>query len=134
MMNVDLYIARTMVASVPVSIIAAKVGMTEEQVKTRWEALRAEGEKQNENGFVDLLQAFDIMANQYQLLGFSLAHIQKYLAGAVGPGEIEMAILGKTATAASKDLCQKYIVLKRFEPMSPEEALKQMTGDPTRGN
>lgn len=104
--------------------IAAKMGLEVQEVQRRWEALIAETQVNEGNGYNQFCDLFTTMANQYQLLGASLKVVAGVLGNVATNAELEKIITADPEQTL-KSLRKDFIILRKFIPITTEEALRQ---------
>lgn len=112
--------------------IAAKMGLTVEQVDTMWAELQVLAKEQNGHG--DLVAQYNHMCHQYQLLGESLKIVAMCVHAAMPPSEIRALIVPNDVNATVKNLCEQCIILRPFVPQNPEDSLREHLKRTAEGN
>lgn len=113
-------------------IIAAKLGISVDEVKRRWADLQILAQEASGHG--DLVMQYNLLCHQYQLLGESLKIVAKALGNAVPPHELREMIVPGDVDLTFKNLTEKCIILKSFAPQDPEESLRVHLKRTAEGN
>ena len=128
MISDDNYLFKLKSTKVADVVIAKKLGISVEEVALRWQRIVTDLQASEDNGYNALCDQFTVMANQYQLLGGSL----KVMAGAIGSVMTSQELEGFIPLTSEEDrklvldsLRKHCIILRRFTPITPEEALKK---------
>lgn len=110
-------------------VIAAKLGITVEQVEARWKEILARASRMVDTGYDALCTQYTILSTQYQLLGESLKIIAAALGDVMPMSEIEPLIIGDADDVAAtlRNLSKSCIILRPFTPVNPVESLQQRT-------
>lgn len=107
--------------------IAAKMGMSLEEVRDCWDKLCQEATVERDNGLMELKQVVLILSNQFQLLGQSLGLLSGVLDNTVAPEDLRNVIKScPVGTDLSVHLCAKLIVLRPFELPTPAQLAGQI--------
>jgi hypothetical protein len=132
----DAILTKYKLAKVSDDRIAAKLGLSVEQVNQRWERILDRASRMTESGYGHLVNQFGILCHQYQLLGESLKPIAEALGNIMPLEEVERLIVGKAEDVALtlKNLARSCIILRPFTPVNPVEALEQQTENIQRSN
>lgn len=125
----DEVLAKYKIARMPDERIAAKMGITVEEVDKRWKRILERSSRMTESGYGHLLDQFTIFCNQYQLLGESMKIIAMALGNLMPVSEIEPLIVGDSEDVSMtlKNLAKSCIILRPFTPVNPVESLQQAT-------
>lgn len=125
----DKYMLRLKSAKVSDKVIAAKLGITEDELQKRWAKMVAELSTALTSTYGLLVDQITVMANQYQLLGESLKIVCNAVGNQLSREELEALVVdNREQTLANlRDNC---IILRPFEPVDPKKALE----DSLRGN
>ncbi len=125
----DKYIIKLKGLKTPDTLIASKLGLTVEELNTRWNAILGAAESMEENGYGQLTETFNTFALQYQLLGQNLAQIAQFLNGAVLLTDIADAVKDcKSPEETATVIVKKFIVFHKFVPVDPKELMKNLSG------
>lgn len=120
----DNYLVKLKNAKLPDHLIAAKLGISVEEVQRRWCALFAEFQSMQANGYQNLIDQFTVLSNQYQLLGQSLMIIGNNLGGVLTTEELE-ALVVEDREQTLQNLRTKCIILRPVPLVDPQEFLKE---------
>lgn len=138
--NDDVYLVKLKGAGFPVAFIAARMGISIQEVERRWEAIQKASTAAQTSGYLDLSAQFTVMCHQYQLVGESLKIIAGALHNQASAEEIRTALCcaeplsQEQADAIQQKLLTSYIVLRPFTPVDPEKALQETTKQIQKGN
>lgn len=124
MITDDKQLVKLKSAGVPITIIAARMGLTVEQVEQRWSQILKDVAAKESNGYLALCDAFHILANQYQLVGESLKIIGNAIGNVMPADEVAKHITSDPQETLD-NLRRHTIILRPFIPITPEESLKQ---------
>ena len=130
--NDDSLLMRYKAAGVQDKTIAAKLGITIEEVEARWRIL-GELAQRTSNGHDDLRVQYQILCHQYQLVGESLKIIALALENTMLPSEVRKLIVEDPDTTL-RNLVTSCIILKRFTPVDPAESLRASLERQQKGN
>jgi len=128
MVTDDNYLIKMKTAQKPDAVIAAKMGITVEEVNRRWDRILADLKLCQENGYNALCDQFTMMANQYQLLGGSLKIMAGVIGSVINSDELDKLVTNN-AEETLKNLRAHCIILRKFVPMTSEEAVRQVIAE-----
>lgn len=115
-------------------VIAAKLGITPEEVTIRWCQLVEIASQSKVNGFDALCTQFNTMALQFQLMGESMKVCAAALGDMMPLSEVSRLIVENDKVQTLKNLSENCIILKPFTPVDPVKALEQATQVIQRSN
>jgi hypothetical protein len=122
----DLLLLKYMSVKMPIERISQKLGITTNEVLTRWRRLQ-ETAQSIQSSQADLAQQLNVMALQYQLLGESLKIVVKAVGNSVTPTELR-ALITADPEETVRNILKACIVLRAFVPINPVESLQQSQG------
>lgn len=120
----DNYLVRARQAGIPAKVIAAKLGMTVEQLEARWNDILQMVETQMSNGYLDLCNSVNVLATQYQLVGESLKIISQALGNVMAKDELK-ALIDPNPEVTLKNLRERAIILRPYIAITPQESLEK---------
>ncbi len=124
MSNDDIYLVKLLGAKFKIPVIAAKMGMTVEQVEQRLKQIREKTIVEQASGYLALCNQFTVMAHQYQLLGESMKIISRALANQMDSSELK-ALITADPEQTLENLTKSCIILKPFIGVDPEKSLQE---------
>ena len=104
--------------------IADKMGMPVAEVRVAWERLCKMVREGEPCGHFDLIQMFQMMSKQFQILGESLNIVTRAIGRQVSAAKLQ-ELIGPDPKASAEAISRRYIVLEPFVMQSPEKALKE---------
>ena len=107
--------------------IARKMGITEDQVKERWNSIQTLLAAGHASGYAALLDHFTVLCHQYQMLGESLKIVAAALGNQVTEKQLS-SLVEDNREHTVKNLMGSCIILHPFIPITPEESLKNTLG------
>jgi len=113
--------------------IAAKLGVSVEEVARRWREILDRASQMSSSGYDQLNIQYQILCQQYQLLGESLKIIAAAIGNGAEPSDIR-PLITPDPEETIKNLMSKLIVLRPFTPMDPAESLKATEKRTCEGN
>jgi hypothetical protein len=123
----DHLIMAYMGARMPIGIMAAKLGMTEDAIRQRHADLTRVTERMRSNGMPDLFKFLSNVALHYQQLGIGLEQFANFLDNSVPVDDIRSLLTGNPETDA-RNIAESFIVLRPFE-LPPGEESEPQTQD-----
>jgi hypothetical protein len=125
----DTYIIKLKQGQVPDHIIAARLGISVNEVRRRWDALVKVSGASRSTGMTDLWQICVNSSEQIKLLGSSLWMITTALGNPATPEEVSIAIQScPEGTDLAVHLLSKFIVLRAYVPPPPEAMMEEVEG------
>lgn len=126
----DAYLVKLKQAKIADEIIAGKLGISIQQVNERWEEILRQVMATEMNGHGELINHFNVLCHQYQLLGESLKIFGKAICNIVPQSEL-LGLLkeGSTVQQMVATLSERCIILRPFVPLTPQESLEQSIKD-----
>lgn len=123
----DSYLRKLLILKRPVKFIAAKLGISEPEAVRRIENLKRMAQEQEHNGASELLQLEAVMANQHQLLGYSLGLYQAAFQNRPEVTELNKIIESCPAgTDLAVHLLKHLIILRPFSLPTPARAMQAL--------
>ena len=128
MIGDDQYLVKCKQTGLKNEVIAEKMGITPDEVERRFRQLIQIADQIQSNGWVDFQNQFTVLCTHYQLLGESLKAIAQGLQP-LTPSEIEHHLAGSSEDIkrSLESLTQNCIILKKFIPVDPIQALEEQT-------
>lgn len=102
--------------------IAAKLGWDVELVRTRYQAFIALAIASESSGHIALVNHFNLLCSQYQLMGESLKILGMALSANVSSADLQAWVVDDPDTAGI-EILKRYIVLPRFVTQDPQASL-----------
>lgn len=121
----DQYLIKLKTQNIPNKMIAAKLGMTEDEVEQRWVSLVSTASSLTTNGYAKLAELFNNIALQYQSLGQGVNIMGGALANPCTESEL-IDLMSATPQESARNILANCIVLRRFTAPNPDELLAQM--------
>lgn len=131
--NDDVYLAKLIGAGLPHALIAARLGISVEEVGKRWERMREEVILAKANGHGMLCEQYNVLCSQYQLLGESLKIVAAALGNTMPTEELKLLIV-RDQEQTLKNLTQSCIILRPFVPIDPAASLEEHLKATREGN
>lgn len=124
-MTDDQYLLKLMAAQKTDEFIAAKMGITTQEVRRRKKSLKKLLARQEQVNATDILKLQAVIGNQLELVGQSVKLIGSVLADRMEPADLRKII----ATCPSDEdlaswIIERALVLRPFQLPSPEAILK----------
>jgi CTP synthase (UTP-ammonia lyase) len=129
----DKVLVRYKMAGIPNHLIAAKMGISVNEVERRWKDLEAIA-KEMDSGYVALVAQYTVLCQQYQLLGESLKIISSAISNRMTIADVDAIIASCKPEEISLKLMSSSIILRPFIQVNPEESLKESTQRIHQGN
>lgn len=125
-MNVtdELLILKYKMAGMSEKAIAAKLGITEEEVVKRLTSVIDRFSNSAENGYGQLTTAYLRLCNQYQLVGDSLKEVARALGNTASSEEVRVCLSSNPEESLQK-LLSSFIILHPFRPLTNAELLSE---------
>lgn len=118
----DAILVRYKATGMPDERISQKMGITIEEVQIRWKRL-VETAQPVIDSVTGLVNQFNVLALQYQLLGESLKIIAGALHNQMTPTEIRTLVTNDPEETV-RNLIKSCIMLRPFVPINPVDSLK----------
>jgi len=131
--DTDKLLVKYKTAGQPDHIIAAKLGIPVDEVKKRWAELETLA-KEMDCGYIALSTQYNILCQQYQLLGESLKIIANALGNRMTIAEVNQILCSAGPGEAATKVISSAIVLRPFKGIDPIESLKESTQKIQQGN
>lgn len=100
--------------------IAAKLGVSVEEVNEHWQSLLRQSHDQIVNGYKAVCEAFNLLAGRYQLVGESMKTFGGIIGNIMTETEIR-ALIREDPEETVRNLTQQAIVLRVFVPSSKQK-------------
>ena len=110
----DRYIYGCISAGLPAERIAAKLCITVEEVRRRFEAIKAAAISLDETGLENLVQVFNTVCLQHQMIGEGLKVLGTNLSEPIMPEEIRSCIAADPEQTV-RNLMAAFIILRPFK-------------------
>lgn len=129
----DHYIVKCMSARMPAPKIAAKLGISVQELEKRWAAIQKEVDANLSNGYYALSEQFNVFCSQYQLLGESMKLLAHALGGAMSDQDLKNLIT-VDPEITFQNLRKLAIVLNPYQFTDPSKALEEELKRLQKGN
>lgn len=129
-MTDDFILIKYKQAGLPDDVIAAKMGITVQEIQKRWDTLLEESRKTQVNGYDEITTQFNALCFQFQLLGEGLKHIGNGLASVRNSDNLKAHFSQKRKLTDQEislieEICQSFIVLSPYKAIDPSESLRE---------
>lgn len=114
-------------AGLPDELICKRLGITSEELNQRWGQILKDARTKEVSGYGELILQFNLLCQQYQVLGESLKVIAMTLGNCMSPAEIR-ELIKPNPEETLDNLVQKCIVLRPFHAPDMEKMITELAG------
>jgi hypothetical protein len=123
-MTTDEYLIKMKSAGIKDSIIAGKLGMTENEVANRWKALLEAAQAGVPCGYLALCTQFSELCEKYRLLGECLKITAAALSDRASSEDVR-GMIRDDPDQTIYNLINTFIVLRPFTPVTSEDSIQK---------